>query len=136
MFFATFSKSRINFEYFWKKDDPHRFCFSEIRASEKVVRYTSKTFRFRVPFEKRHSKRGQVFLISTSQHLYLIHSSLPSQLSWNPSLLLTRHILGLLVNTLATDEMYPGLNRVNLMIPIKMHLSQKQRNFPNILLHV
>ena len=73
IFFAIFLKSRVNFEYFGKKDDPDRFCFSEITASENVLRYTSKTFRFRVPFEKRHSKRGQVLLTSTSQHLYLIH---------------------------------------------------------------
>ena len=36
-------------------------------------------------------------------------------------------ILGLLVNTLAADKMYRVLNRDNLTIPIKMHLSQKQR---------
>ena len=37
-FFAEFLKSRINFNYFGKKDDPHRFCISEITASENVVR--------------------------------------------------------------------------------------------------
>ena len=38
-------------------------------------------------------------------------------------------ILGLLVNTLATDEKYPVLNRENLTIPIQMQLSQKQKTF-------
>ena len=38
-------------------------------------------------------------------------------------------ILGLLVNTLATDEKYPVLNRDNLTIPIQMQLSQKQKTF-------
>ena len=37
-FFAAFLKSRLNREYFEKKDDPHRFCISEITDSEKVVR--------------------------------------------------------------------------------------------------
>ena len=37
--------------------------------------------------------------------------------------------LGLLVNTLATDEKYPLLNRDNLTIPIQMQLSQKQKTF-------
>ena len=36
--FAEFLKSRINFKYFGKKDDPHRFCIFEITASENVVR--------------------------------------------------------------------------------------------------
>ena len=38
IFFAAFLKSRLNREYFEKKDDPHRFCISEITDSEKVVR--------------------------------------------------------------------------------------------------
>ena len=37
--------------------------------------------------------------------------------------------MGLLVNTLASDEKYPALNRDNLAIPIQMQLSQKQKNF-------
>ena len=35
---AKFLKSRLNFKYFEKKDDPHRFCISEITDSENVVR--------------------------------------------------------------------------------------------------
>ena len=54
---------------------------------------------------------------------------MPSKLSWKNSLLLTCKILGLLVNTLATDEKYPVLNRDNLTIPIQMQLSQKQKTF-------
>ena len=38
-------------------------------------------------------------------------------------------ILGLLVNTLATDEKYPVLNRNNLTIPIQMQLSEKKKTF-------
>ena len=47
-------------------------------------------------------------------------------------LLLSCKILGLLVNTLATDEGYPILNRDNLMIPSQMQLSQKQKNIFSI----
>ena len=32
-FFSAFSKSRSNFEHFDQKDDPHRFCISEITDS-------------------------------------------------------------------------------------------------------
>ena len=44
-------------------------------------------------------------------------------------------MLGLLVNTLATNEMYPVLNRDNLTIPNQMKLSQKQEIFAQFLLH-
>ena len=37
-FLAAFLKSRLNFEYFEQKDDPHRFCISQITDSENVVR--------------------------------------------------------------------------------------------------
>ena len=37
-FFPTFLKSRLNFKYFGEKDDPHRFCISQITDSENVVR--------------------------------------------------------------------------------------------------
>ena len=89
----------------------------------------SKKNRFRGPFDKQHGKRAQALLKSASQHLYHIHRSLPRKLSWKKSLLLTCQILGLLVNTLAADEKYPLLKRDNLMTPIQMHLSQKQKTF-------
>ena len=44
-------------------------------------------------------------------------------------LLLTRQILGLLVNTLAADDRYPVVNKENLTIPIQMQLSQTQNTF-------
>ena len=45
----------------------------------------------------------------------------------------TCQILGLLVNTLTANENYPVLDRDNLMIPIQMHLSQKQKTFSQFL---
>ena len=89
----------------------------------------SKKSRFRGPFDKQHGKRAQALLKSASQHLYHIHRSLPRKLSWKKSLLLTCQILGLLVNTLATDEKYPVLNRENLTIPIQMQIPKKKNCF-------
>ena len=89
----------------------------------------SKKSRFRGPFDKQHGKRPQELFKSGSYQLCPIHWSLPIQLSWKKSLLLTWKILGLLVNTLAVDEKYPVLNRDNLTIPIQMQLSQKQKTF-------
>ena len=93
----------------------------------------SKKSRFRGPFDKQHGKRPQELFRSGSHHLYHIHWSLPIQLNWKKSLLLTWKILGLLVNTLAADEKYPVLNRDNLTIPIEMQLSQKQKTFSEFL---
>ena len=37
-FFSAFLKYKLNFEYFEKKDDPHRFCISDNTDSENVVK--------------------------------------------------------------------------------------------------
>ena len=37
-FFAKFLKSRSNIIFFEEKDDPHRFCISQIKTSENVSR--------------------------------------------------------------------------------------------------
>ena len=89
----------------------------------------SKNSRLKGPFDKLHFKGAQAVLKSSSQHLYAIDSSLPSQYTWKKSPLMTCQILGLLVNTLAANENYPVLNRDNLTIPIQMHVSQKQKKF-------
>ena len=36
-FFSAFLKSKLNFEHFEKKGDPHRFCIFDITDSENVV---------------------------------------------------------------------------------------------------
>ena len=83
-------------------------------------------------FKKQHGKRSKALLKCTLQHLYHIHWPLPSQLGWKQSLLLTCQILGLLVNTLASDEKYLVLHGDNLRMPIQMQLSQKQKTFSEI----
>ena len=89
----------------------------------------SEKSRFRGCFEKQCGKGAQVLLKSASQQHYHIHLSLAAKLRLKKSLLMTRQILAMLVNTLATDEKYPVLNRDNLLIPIQMQLSQKQKDF-------
>ena len=89
--------------------------------------------RFKVPFDKQPSKSDQVMLKSTAQHLYHIDLSWQSQLSWKKSLLLPLKFLVLLVNKSPADQKYPVLNRDNLTIPIQMELSQKEKNFSEVL---
>ena len=72
-FFATFLKLILSFNNFETKYDRHRFCISEIRASENLVRLLSKMSRLRGPFNNQHAKRVEPVLKSASQHLYPIH---------------------------------------------------------------
>ena len=81
------------------------------------------------PIEKQPRKRTIILLRSASHHLYHLYWTLPRQLSYRKSLILTCLILGLLVNTLAASDKYPVLNRENLTITIEMQLSQKQNTF-------
>ena len=81
----------------------------------------SKKSRLREPFGKQHGKRAKALYKSASQHVYHIHQSMPSQLNWRESLLLTCQILGLLPNTFATDEKY-----------LLLQLSQKQQAFSQL----
>ena len=56
--FYEFLKSRLNFEHFEKKDDPHRFCISEITDSENMVRYMFKKPCFKERINKQLGKRA------------------------------------------------------------------------------
>ena len=82
------------------------------------------------PFDKRHGKRARALFKSASKHLYHVHWSLPNQVSWKISLLLTCQIFWLLLHTLAANKKYPVLTRDNLTIPFQMQLSPKQKIFP------
>ena len=127
-FFAAFLKSRLSFKHFEKKMPViilYFRCYRHRKRSPKM----SKKSRFRGNFEKQHEKGAQALFKCASHHLYQIHWSLPSQWSWKKSLFLTWKSLGLFVNTLATDEMHPVLNRDNFTIPIQMQLSQKEKIF-------
>ena len=75
---------------------------------------------FRGAIDKQHGRRAQELLKSESHHIYHNHLSLPSQLSWKKSLLLTCQIFGLAVAALAAHHKYPVLNRQNLTIPMQM----------------
>ena len=89
----------------------------------------SKKSHFRRSFDKPFGKRAQTLLKSSSQHLYHIHWPLATKLCWKKSPLLTRQILGLLVNILAADEKHLVLHRDNLTTPVRMKLSQKTKSF-------
>ena len=94
----------------------------------------SKKSCFRGSFPQQHGKCSQALLKFASKKFKHIHQSLPRKLCSKKSLLMACDFLGLLVNTLATDEKYPLLNRDNLTIPIQMKISQKQKTFSEFFL--
>ena len=46
--------------------------FPKLRTPKNVVRYMSKKFRFKVPFDRQHGKRVQTLFPSEPQHRYHI----------------------------------------------------------------
>ena len=78
---------------------------------------------------KQHGKRAKAFLKFEWQHLFYIYWSLCRQLTCKISLLVLCKISTLFPNTLTTDGNSSPLNRDNLMQPIQIHLSQKQKTF-------
>ena len=95
----------------------------------------SKKSPLRECFNKQYGKRAQGLLKPASQHLYHIHSSLARKLCSTKTLLLTCQILGLLINTLASDEKYVVYYRNNLMIPIETQFLRNKKRFLRFLLH-
>ena len=129
-FFATFLKSTINFKYFEKRI----WSLSILYFPNYGLRKRGEINVLKIPVSEDPSRSNMVNVPKHCSNLhhscfFHIHWPLPSQLSWKTSLLLTCQILGLLVSTLAADEMYLLLNRDNMTISIQMQLSQKKITF-------
>ena len=89
----------------------------------------SKKSRFKGSFGKQHGKRAQTLLKVPWQHLYHIYWSLSMQLTCKKFMLVICKISRLFPNTLSADGMYSLLNRDNLIQPIQMQVSRKQKTF-------
>ena len=89
----------------------------------------SEKFRFRQPIEKQLDKRAKTLFQFQRKHPYHSYWSLWRYLSWKKSLFVTCKILKLFVNTLTTYDKFSPLKRDNLIQPISMLLSQKEKRF-------
>ena len=133
-FFAAFLKSRWNLNALNQKMTLITFVFAIWRTTKTRLDKCLKS-----PVWGDYSTSN---IVKVPKHCWNLHRitfiiirwSLPSQLSWKTSLLLTCKVLGLLVNTLAGDEKYPVLDRDNLTIPVQMQLSMKKNLFSVFLL--
>ena len=103
--------------------------FPKLRTPKNMVRSMSKKSRFKGSFRKQHGKRLETLLKCQGQLLYHICCSLWRQLSYEKSLLVICKISRLFINILSADGKYSLFNRENLMQPIEMQLSQKEKTF-------
>ena len=89
-----------------------------------------KMSRFRGPLDRQRGKQDETRFHSQREHLYHIHWSSRRSLTWKESPLVPRKTLRLFVNTLTAYDKYSLLSRDNLYQPTQMHLSLKQKTFP------
>ena len=106
-----------------------RYLFLRLPPAKKVVIYMSKKSRFRLLFQKEHGKRVSTLFKFERQNLYHIYWSMRRQFSCKKSLLWICKSLRLFVNTMSAVDKCFLRNTDNLMEPIHMQLSQKQKTF-------
>ena len=105
------------------------YLFLRLPPAKNMVRYMSKKFRFRLPFQKEHGKRVSTLFKFERQNLYHIYWSTRTQFSCRKSLLGICKILRLFVNTMSAVDKCSLPNTDNLMQPIHIQLSQKLKTF-------
>ena len=103
--------------------------FPKLRTQKNLIRSMPKKSRFKGSFEKQHGKCAQTLLKFAWQNLYHIYWLLWRQLTFKKFLLVICKISRLFPNTLSADGKYSLFNRDNLMQPIQMQVSRKQKTF-------
>ena len=104
----------------------------KLRTQENLVTSMPKRSRFKGSFKKQHGKCAKTLLKCQGQLLDHIYRSLLRQLSYKKSVLVICKIPRLFINTLSADGNNSLLNRDNLMQPIQMQLSGKQKTFSQL----
>ena len=108
------------------------YLFLRLRPAKNVVRYMSKKFRLRLPFQNQHGKWVSTFSKFERQNLYHIYWSTRRQFSCKKSLLVICKSLRLFVNTMSAVDKSSLPNTDNLMQPIHIQLSQKLKTFSEL----
>ena len=108
------------------------YLFLRLPPAKNMVRYMSKKFRFRLPFQKEHGKRVSTLFKFERQNLYHIYWSTGRQFNGKKSLLVIWKSLRLFVNTMSAVDKCSLPNTDNLMQPIHIQLSQKLKTFSKL----
>ena len=107
-----------------KKNELHSLSISAIMTPKDGVTKTHKRFCFWKPLGSERVYESQKLLKSTETHFHPAFSSFLAKLSLKKVFLVRYEILGLVVNTLITDDKYSGHNRENLPLLFQMQLSK------------
>ena len=108
------------------------YLFLRLPPAKNMVRYMSKKFPFRLPFQKEHGRRVTTLFKFERQNLYHIYWSTRTQFSYRKSLLGICKSLRLFVNTMSAVDKCSLPNTHNLMLPIHIQFSQKLKTFSKL----
>ena len=129
-FFPAFSKSKVNFEHFRKKDDAHMLIDFIVYGLRKMwLDICSKSPASEYHSRRKYAKRVSSLFKFERQNLRHLYCSTGRQFSCKKSLLVICKSLRLFVHTVSAVDKCSLPNRDNLMQPIHMQLSQKLKSF-------
>ena len=103
--------------------------FPKLQTLKIFVRKLSQQHRFRTGFASQYVKASQLLAKSPRECFCHVPLSFSGELIWNIPPLVLGEILGMFVNTLTADGMYPVQGCENFQLAIQMQLSEKQKNF-------
>ena len=107
--------------------------FRKLHFVKNFLRPLSKKHRFKTRFDSQHAKASQILAKSPWEHFYHVFPSFSRKLIWRTSPLVLDEVLVVFVNWLTADGKYPVQDSENLLLPIKMQLSEKRKRFSKFL---
>ena len=107
----------------------------KLQIVKNFVRPLFKKRRFGTRFDSQHVKVSRILAKSPREHFYHVFSSFWGKLIWKMSPLVLGEILGVFVNTLTADGKYPVQDWENLLLSVKMKLSDNWKIFLKFLFH-
>ena len=105
------------------------YAFPKLLTVKYVVRQMHKNPRFRTLFNSQHNKGSQTLLKSAREHFNQISLILWEKKCCKMSLLVIAELLRSFVNTATSYDKNSFGNSENLLEPIQMSLSKKQKKF-------
>ena len=103
--------------------------FPKLRNVKSFVRPLSKKRHLRTCFDRQHVKASEILAKFPCERFHYAFSSFSGKLISEMSPLGLREILGVFVNTLTADGMYPVHECKNFTLPIQMQLPQQRKSF-------
>ena len=143
LFKSSFLKNKKNYHGFlfhlWnlhqilnilkKKKIPIANVFPKLAIVQCLVTPLTIQRRLKTLFDSQHVKRFQTLVKPSWEHFYQIFSSLWGEIIWKTSPWFKFGIIGLFANTWTAHYKYPVPDCGNLLFPIQIQLSEKQKSF-------